>query len=298
MDQYVEQFLNHLAIEKGVSKNTLAAYSTDLKSYLEFLEREKISDLNKIQPQDVTKFIYSLQKNRLSSTSVARKLSCIKSFHKFLHTEEVLSAEPTALLDSPKLTRRLPTTLSKEEVFRLLEMPDLTHKLGLRDRALLEFMYATGVRISELINLKTKDIYLKTGFARVFGKGSKERLVPIGRVCLKYLQKYLNESRPALAKSFSEDILFLNHHGRKFSRMGIWKILKSYAETARIKKDLHPHTLRHSFATHLLEGGAELRAVQELLGHADISTTQIYTQVDRKYIKEVHSKFHPREKKI
>ncbi|MDZ7260898.1 MAG: tyrosine recombinase XerD, partial [candidate division KSB1 bacterium] len=233
----------------------------------------------------------------LAPSSMARNLSAIRMFHRFLMGENITYRDPTETILLPKLSKRLPTVLDIWEVEKLLEQPDVSQPLGLRDRALLEFLYATGVRASELISLKQSQLFFPQGFVRVFGKGAKERMVPIGEQAIFYVQHYQNTTRMVLAqRGLSTDVLFLNRRGQPLSRMGLWKILRFYVLKAGIAKSVSPHTLRHSFATHLLEGGADLRAVQEMLGHADISTTQIYTHLDREYLKEVHRRFHPREK--
>jgi integrase/recombinase XerD len=231
----------------------------------------------------------------LSSTTSARYFSSIKGFFNYLHINKYIQENPVERLSSPKLSKNLPVVLTVEEIDAIINLPDTNTKLGLRDKALLELLYACGTRVTEIINLKISDLFLKEEIIRVFGKGSKERIVPIGSSAIHWVEEYLLKSRPLLEKKLkSENIVFLNNRGMKLSRMGVWKIINRYTIQSGVKREVHPHTFRHSFATHLLEGGADLRAVQEMLGHADISTTQIYTHIDRDYIKQVHKEFHPR----
>jgi integrase/recombinase XerD len=261
---------------------------------MNFLESSGFNALSKIQRSDITNFMV-FQKNRgLSVNSVARALAAIKSFHRFLVRERVLKIDPTSLVDSPRLWKKIPETLSLNEVVALLDQPNVRDKQGMRDKALLETLYATGMRISEVANLKVSNVNLEVGFARCIGKGNKERVVPLGKKAIEGLRKYLDVSRPKFLGSNESDFVFLSRLGKKISRQSLWKIIKRYAREARIKKPIWPHTLRHSFATHLLERGADLRAVQEMLGHANISTTQIYTHIDKDRLKTIHRKFHPR----
>ena len=296
MEKFIEKFLNHLSLERGLSANTIKSYEVDLKRYCKLLKSIKISSWEKVGINNVTKFIHTLQNLGLSSTSISRNLSAIKSFHKFLLMENYTQTNPAEPVESPKLWRKLPVVLDQHEMERILDQPAVTSFLGIRDKAILEFMYATGVRISELINLKRSNLLFEVGFVRIWGKGEKERVIPVGEVAIEWVRKYLGEVRSHLKSHNSGDIVFLNVRGGGLSRMGVWKIMKKYVVLAGIKKRVTPHTLRHSFATHLLEGGADLRAVQEMLGHADISTTQIYTHLDREYLKEVLKEYHPREK--
>jgi integrase/recombinase XerD len=302
MEKFLNDFLNHLSLEAGLSPNTVESYKIDLKRYIRFLGDEKVSSLEEIKEDHITKLIGQLSRMGLKATSIARNLAAIKSFHKFLVREGYTESDPAGALESPKLWRKLPVVLDQHEMERLLDqsMENAYSKKGkplhLRDKAILEFLYATGVRISELIGVKRKNLLLEVGLVRVIGKGQKERVVPIGEKAIKSVEEYQSDLRPRLANQDSQDVLFLNRRGGRFSRMGVWKILRKYVNRAGIKKKVSPHTIRHSFATHLLEGGADLRAVQEMLGHADISTTQIYTHLDREYLKEVHKTFHPREK--
>ena len=298
MKKLLEQFLNYISIELGLSANTVLAYKCDLQRYIKFLQDNNASSADQITEQHVTDSIVFLSKKRLKVNTIARNMSSIRKFHKFLVAEGHCFFNPAHVLETPgfRFFRKLPMVLHIEEMKKLLKQPPKDDVLGLRDRAMLEFLYATGVRISELINTKRKDIIPEVELVRVIGKRQKERIIPIGKKSLKWVKKYLQEARPSLAKQNSEDFLFLNRRGRYFSRMGLWKILKKYVMQAGIKKKVSPHTIRHSFATHLLEGGADLRAVQEMLGHADISTTQIYTHLDREYLKQEHRHYHPRSK--
>ncbi|MEW6684662.1 MAG: site-specific tyrosine recombinase XerD [Candidatus Edwardsbacteria bacterium] len=307
MNNLLTTFLNYLAVERGLAQNSLSAYSQDLKRYLTFLtacfiplpqgwDKEKVVEekLKHIQIHQIRDFLYRLQSVGLSPNTLSRQITSIKLFHRFLVAEGFTTQDPTVNLNSPKLSKRLPEVLDYFEIQQLLAQPETEKVLGLRDEAMLELLYATGLRVSELLSLRVSDLDLKEGFLRCFGKGAKERLVPIGSQAIEVVKKYLSSSRPILTKGQPTEFLFLNARGKKMSRMGFWKILKFYVKQAQIKKRIHPHTLRHSFATHLLEGGADLRSVQEMLGHSDISTTQIYTHIDRQYLKEVHRTFHPR----
>jgi integrase/recombinase XerD len=235
------------------------------------------------------------QKDRgLATNSVARRLAAIKALYKFLVRERILKTDPSSLIESPKLWKKIPETLSANEVDALLSQPNIRDRQGIRDKAILETLYATGMRVSEAVNLKVDNINLDVGFLRCFGKGNKERIIPLGRKSINSLKRYLQDSRPHLLKNKESDFLFLNRFGKKISRQSLWKIIKRYAKEARIKKPIKPHILRHSFATHLLERGADLRSVQEMLGHADISTTQIYTHISKERLKAIHKMFHPR----
>jgi integrase/recombinase XerD len=299
LNRYCEDYLHYLTIEKNSARNTIASYRVDVSRYLNFLVRARIQNLNEVTEEHTRKFVHSLHKLGLSPRSITRTISAIKGFHRFLLGDGITKVDPTALLEVPRLARTLPEVLSREEVDLMLNSPtaslDDKKSLWIRDRSILEVLYATGIRVSELIGLRQSDIFTEEGIVRIIGKGSKERLVPIGRSALQWLECYRREVRPFLVrKGKTSDKLFLNARGGPITRMTIWNLVHNAARTAGVKKDVHPHTMRHSFATHLLEGGADLRAVQEMLGHSDISTTQIYTHVDREYIKEVHRTFHPR----
>jgi integrase/recombinase XerD len=295
MNPFLKEYLTILKLEKNLAGNTTASYKNDITSFLKFLDEYKITDPSEIKSIHINDFFNSLKDTGLASSSAARYFSSLKGFFNFLFMNRYLVINPMEKISSPKLQKNLPAVLSIGEIDEILAQPDTNDKLGLRDRAFLELFYACGLRVSELISMKLSSLYFSEEVIRVFGKGSKERIVPIGSSAIRWIEKYIKESRPRLIKGLkSENYLFLNNRGTKLSRMGIWKIIIKYAEEAGIKKEVHPHTFRHSFATHLLEGGADLRAVQEMLGHADISTTQIYTHVDREYIKQEHKQFHPR----
>jgi integrase/recombinase XerD len=291
---HVQPFLDHLAFERGLSEQTLTAYRHDIVRLAAFLVSRGCTGPASATTTQLRAFVLELKDMGLSASSIARNLSAIRSYFGFLLGENLVVADPSDRLQTPRGWRRLPEVLSVAEIEALLEAPDLAHPLAWRDRAMLEFAYASGVRVSELTGLRLVDLDLESEFATVFGKGSKERLVPIGRRAIGALAIYLRETRPRLERGSGEGRVFLNALGRPLTRMGVWKILRGHVETAGIRKPVSPHTLRHSFATHLLEGGADLMAVQEMLGHADISTTQIYTHVDRRYLAEVHRSFHPR----
>ena len=295
MNIFLKEYLTVLRLEKNLSDNTVASYKNDISSLLKFLEAYNIGDPSEIKLSHLSGFFKELNTAGLNSSSAARYYSSLKGFFKYLFVSNYITENPIEKLASPKLSKNLPSVLSFPEVDAILSKPDVDNKLGLRDKAMLETLYACGVRVSELINIKISDLFFDEEMIRVFGKGSKERLIPIGGSARNWINKYLTGSRPLLEKKAkSGNFLFLNGRGTKISRMGAWKIVDRYVHEAGIEKEVHPHTFRHSFATHLLEGGADLRAVQEMLGHADISTTQIYTHIDREYIKQIHKQFHPR----
>ena len=295
LERQFSKYFDFLKLERQVAQNTLVSYEFDLAGYQDFLDRTGIIRAGQITEEDVSKFIQTLHQRNLAPPTIARMLSAIRGFHRFLLSEEESKDDPTENIDSMKRARNLPGVLSVAEVERILGQPDIKKALGIRDRAILETLYATGMRVSELINLKQSNLLFEEELVLVFGKGSKERLVPIGTSARHWIDRYQKNARPHYAKrGKSFDALFLNSHGTKMSRQSIWNIIHTYALRADITKEVHPHTFRHSFATHLLEGGADLRAVQEMLGHSDISTTQIYTHIDREYLKEVHKTFHPR----
>jgi integrase/recombinase XerD len=295
MNTFLKEYLSVLKLEKNLSENTIQSYRNDISSLLRFLEEYKITDPSEIGYENLIAFFKALKNAGLNSRSAARYYSSLKGFFNYLTVNKYIIANPIEKVSTPKLAKNLPSVLSINEVDSILSRPDTNAILGLRDKAVLETFYACGIRVSELINLKLSDLFLEEEVIRVFGKGSKERIVPIGSSAIEWINQYLKKGRISLEKkSKSGNILFLNNHGTKLSRMGIWKIVDRYVTEAGIQKEVHPHTFRHSFATHLLEGGADLRAVQEMLGHADISTTQIYTHIDREYIKQVHKDFHPR----
>lgn len=295
MESFLKEYLATLKVEKNLSDNTINSYKSDLTSFLDFISQSGIDDLSEVKTTHIASFFKLLKNAGLNETSAARYFSSLKGFFKYLLRNDYITSNPIERISPPKISRKLPEVLNVREINAILDQPDVQDTIGLRDKAILELFYACGTRISELINIRINDLFLNEEVIRVFGKGSKERLIPIGSSAIKWIEEYLQKSRPILAKNFkSENYLFLNQRGTKFSRMGIWKIVSHYSKQAGIEKKVHPHTFRHSFATHLIEGGADLRAVQEMLGHADISTTQIYTHIDRDYIKLVHKKYHPR----
>ncbi|MCF6096708.1 site-specific tyrosine recombinase XerD [Thermovorax subterraneus] len=294
MEEMVRQFLNFISVERGLAPNTIESYYRDLQNYLRFLKSQNITDLKFTSKTTIISYLLLMQKNGKASSSISRACAAIKSFYHFLMRERYIDEDPTINLNTPKLEKKLPRVLTVEEVEKLLEQPDIRDPLGFRDKTMLELLYSTGIRVSELISLTTEDVNLDMGFLRCTGKGSKERIVPIGSFAITYLKEYINNVRRLLVKDKNSDVLFVNHFGKALTRQGFWKIIKKYAKMAGIDKEITPHTLRHSFATHLIENGADLRAVQEMLGHADISTTQIYTHLTKTRIKEVYDKTHPR----
>jgi integrase/recombinase XerD len=293
MDQEIDQFIRHLGVERGLSANTTSAYASDLARFSSFLSASGVSDPAAVQEQHILSFLAEGCPG-LSARSRARYMSSIRSFLTFLVREGRLSRHPMELLESPKFTGRLPAYLTHQEVSGLLSAPDLTTLWGIRDRTMIEVLYACGLRVSELLGLVRDRINLDAGFLIVTGKGNKERIVPLGAEAISYLTLYLTEVRPALDRGKGKNLLFLNRRGTRLSRQYFWRAIKAYAMKAGITKEIGPHTLRHSFATHLLAGGADLRSVQIMLGHADIATTEIYTHVDRTRLKQVHKKYHPR----
>jgi integrase/recombinase XerD len=286
--------VDFLAFERGLSDATVSAYRRDLRKLLSFLEENGLEGPDEITPQDLRDFIFRMREDGLASSSIRRWLSSIRGYFAFLLEEGVLDSDPSERLEAPRSGRALPDVLSVEEVNRILEATDPDDPMHWRDRSILEVLYATGMRVSELVGLKTADVELDEGLCAVFGKGSKERLVPLGGPARRCLRRYLREVRPGLDQGKGDGRVFLNRRGRPLTRATVWNLVKKYAARAGVRRTVSPHTFRHSFATHLLEGGADLAAVQELLGHADISTTQIYTHVDREYLREIHRTFHPR----
>jgi integrase/recombinase XerD len=294
MNNYIEDFIDYLSVERGLSRNTLLAYRRDLNKYFAYLESQGIGQIKQINRNYIANFMYDQKRQELSTNSICRALAAIKTFHKFLVRERLTEEDPTALVDTPKLWKKMPEVLSTQEIEAIIQAARGRRWQAIRDRAILELFYASGMRVSELVNLKIDSINLQLGYVRCIGKGQKERIIPIGRRAQEAVDKYVQEVRGRLAKEALNTTLFLSRLGKKISRQSIWKIIKRYAKEANIKKEIKPHTLRHSFATHLLEHGADLRSVQEMLGHADISTTQIYTHVDKERLKTIHKEFHPR----
>lgn len=292
---YKKGFLVHLQLEKSLSMNTIQAYGLDLEKLIQFIEiKGEKKGPDQITLQDLQEYIKWIAELGMSERSQARIISGIKSFYKYCLQEEIIKKDPTELLSSPKLKRALPDTLTFEEIESIILQIDLSKPEGMRNKAMLETLYSCGMRVSEIINLKKSNLYLDVGFVRVIGKGDKERLIPIGAAAVKYLQIYLQEVRVhvEIAKG-AEDVVFLNRRGNKLSRVMVFYIIKELAQKANVQKNISPHTFRHSFATHLVEGGADLRAVQEMLGHESITTTEIYTHLDRNFLRETLKKFHP-----
>jgi integrase/recombinase XerD len=293
-DQLLDRFYNYLSVERRLAANTLESYGRDLKLYLEFLESKNKTSIEKNSRLDLLSFLNQEKKRGLSSRSRARMLSCIKTFYKFLVQDGFLQYNPFQDVETPRLEKKLPSVLTIDEVEHLINAPDSDTLLGLRDRAFIELLYATGLRVSELISLPAHNVNLEAGYIVVMGKGSKERVIPVGEEALKWIKCYCADGRGRILSGRSSKYLFVTRSGTKMTRQGFWKIIKKYCLQKGIIKKISPHTLRHSFASHLLEGGADLRSVQNMLGHEDISTTQIYTHVTKDRLKSVHTKYHPR----
>lgn len=292
-----ENYIHYLSIEKGLANNSIEAYLRDISRFFMFINDELKMDVNQIESiskEHLLKYFKQINIEGLSKRTQARYIASLKSYFRFLIREAVIKKDPTDIIDTPKKDKKLPDYLSIDEIERLLQSIDVTTTLGYRDRTMLEITYGAGLRVSELLSLKTEDINLELGFIRCYGKGNKERIIPIGEIALDFLNIYLANIRPKIQKNIKTKELFLNSRGKSMSRQGFFKILLNYGNKAGIKKHLSPHTLRHSFATHLLENGADLRSVQEMLGHSDISTTEIYTHLSMKQIKKVYDKTHPR----
>lgn len=294
MKELIDTFLNYLSVERGLANNTIISYREDLNTYLDFIEKSNIDVLSKISKNNITNFMFNQKEKGIAVNSIARRLAAIRMFHRFLTRERILKDDPSTLIDSPKLWKKIPETLSLNEVEALIAQPDVRSAQGLRDRAILETLYATGMRVSEAVNLRKDNVNLDIGFLRCIGKGNKERVIPLGKKAIASINKYLETARGKLLNGKESEFLFVSRVGKNISRQSFWKILKKYAKLARIKKPIKPHILRHSFATHLLEHGADLRSVQEMLGHSNISTTQIYTHINKDRLKNIHRQFHPR----
>ena len=294
MEDLVKNFIFYLSVEKGLAQNTLDSYQRDLKKFTQYLKQHNIADVEAIARRIVSNYLYEQKELGLSSSTISRNIASIRSFFQFLLREQKIKDNPCSDLESPKMEKKLPHIISSQDIEVLLNQPQVGEKIGSRDKAMLELLYATGIRVSELVSLNIGDINIKMGFLQCNGKGGKERMIPLGSMAIKSVQDYLRSSRPIILKKNENKALFVNQHGKRLTRQGFWKILKKYSQKAGITDDITPHTLRHSFATHLLENGADLRSVQEMLGHADISTTQIYTQINRRKIKEIYNQTHPR----
>lgn len=293
LNSFVKDFLFYLSVERGLAKNTIDSYRRDLAKYLTFLSKQHLGDLKKVQTKDLTQFLIHERNGGSEASTIARALVAVKMLHRYLTREKILERDVTAPLDSPRLWKRLPVFLNHPEMDKILSKPNGRTFVGCRDRAILELFYSTGLRVSELVNLRLEGLNFEGGFLRCTGKGSKERLVPIGSVAKEAIERYLERVKEIRTKSGSP-FAFLGRKKSPLTRMTAWNIIRRYSKQAKISKKISPHTFRHSFATHLLEGGADLRVVQELLGHADISTTQIYTHVSQDRLKAVHRQFHPR----
>jgi len=290
-DDLIQGYYTYLSVEKGLARNTLESYGRDMRKYARFMRRKGPDDVTQA---DVFAFLASLSAEGMATPSIARHLSAIRGFHKYLLTDGLAQSDPTINIDTPRGWKRLPKTLNKEGVDELLSQPDTSTARGLRDKAMLELLYATGLRVSELVGLRLRDINLERGFLIVIGKGSKERAVPLGESAAFAVKSYLSGARAALLNSGESDFLFISSKRRRITRQMFWNRIKYYARKAGIAISISPHTLRHSFATHLLDNDADLRAVQAMLGHADIATTQIYTHVSRERLRKIHEKYHPR----
>lgn len=293
MDKELKLFVQYLTVEQGFSVNTIAAYQTDIKKLIAYAKNNDITEAGKVTYELLKNFMFEERKIGLSPATSARRLASLKAFFVFLVDEGYVEKNPAEILSASKKAQHLPKILSIQEIELLLEQPDLTTAEGLRDRAMMEMLYATGMRVSELTGLNCEHVNIKTNYVICYGKRAKERLIPVGDIALNFIGKYL-EVRPTLAKERAEPALFLNKQANRMTRQGFWFVLKKYAKQAMINKELTPHTLRHSFATHLLENGADLRVVQEMLGHVDISTTQIYTHLTKKHLRDIYDKTHPR----
>jgi integrase/recombinase XerD len=294
MEQLLDQFLHYLIVEKGLSKNTIEAYSHGLTRFLNHLRGKGVQEIRDIDKFHVRGFLLALKKKNLATKSIVRNLVAIRTFFRFLIEEGILETNPVEELESPKVAKTLPEILTLKEIEQILEQPNLQTPLGIRDRAMLEMLYATGMRVSELTHLPTHQVNLEGGYVLLYGKGSKERIVPLGSEAMKWVTQYLKTAREILAKGKESPSLFINRSGKGISRQGVWKNLKDYGRRACLRKRITPHLLRHSFASHLLERGADLRSVQMMLGHVDISTTQIYTHVTGERLKKIHQRYHPR----
>lgn len=293
MKGLIEEFINYLSVERGLAHNTLLAYRRDLTEYTRFLAAAGIPSAEKVERRHITDYMYNQKSRQLSAKTIGRHLAAIKMFHRFLVRERLAKEDPTTLIETPKVWKRVPDVLSSAEMEMMIKAAEGRRRHRIRDQAILEVLYATGMRVSELINLKLENVNLEGGYIRCTGKGNKERIVPLGRKAREAIVRYL-KARGKFLKFHMTSVLFLSQRGQRISRQCLWKMIRDYAQKAGIRKTVKPHTIRHSFATHLLEHGADLRSVQEMLGHSDISTTQIYTHVDRERLKRIHKEYHPR----
>ncbi len=294
MKDFLQEFLNHLFVERGLAKNTLMAYQRDLTQYIEYLLKIGVSDPDAITRETITGYMQKQKTQGLAAGSICRSLAAIRMFHRFMARERIAKEDPTHLLETPKMWKRIPDVLTINEITSMIDAAQGRSGQEIRDRAILELLYASGMRVSELADLKSENVNTEVGYVRCIGKGQKERIIPIGKQSCAAVKRYLEKVRGKVVKTAAVSSLFISRLGKRISRQSIWKIIKLYAKKAKIKKVIKTHTLRHSFATHLLENGADLRSVQEMLGHSDISTTQIYTHVDRERLRSIHKQFHPR----
>ncbi|MBO2534694.1 site-specific tyrosine recombinase XerD [Rummeliibacillus suwonensis] len=296
MADAIEEYIHFLRVERQLSENTLQSYERDIKDYTQnIFETQQLETFDQVERFHILQHLQALKNKGISARTISRHISSIRSFHQFLLREKRCNNDPTVHIDMPKIEQKLPKVLSIEEIDRLIATPNISKPQGVRDRAMLELLYATGMRVSECISLNLEDIHLTMGFVRVFGKGGKERIIPLGSSAIEACTNYLNTARFQLENpKLRTEALFINQRGKRLTRQGCWKLMKGYAQKAGIEKELTPHILRHSFATHLIENGADLRAVQEMLGHADIATTQIYTHISKTRLSEVYKQFHPR----
>ncbi len=294
INEWIDDFLAYLKVERRLASNTVTSYSRDLVKFADFLEENGIRGPDRVEPSHISGFLSALREDGLKERSVARALASLRSFYRYLVDEEAVRANPLTLVHAPRQGAPLPKVMSVEEVERLLEAPDITKNRGIRDKAMLELLYAGGLRVSELVGLAVGDLKLDEGYVRVRGKGGRERVVPVGEVAVEWMNKYLSDVRPGMSEGYRNRYLFPGRKGKAMTRQGFWKIIKKYALGTGVKADITPHTLRHSFATHMLANGAELRAVQAMLGHSDISTTQIYTHLETPRLKRVIRDYHPR----
>ncbi|CAM2755788.1 site-specific tyrosine recombinase XerD [Fructilactobacillus fructivorans] len=294
MNDQVEDYLHYLLVERGLSDNTIKSYRQDLKEFCTGMKEKHVNSFKDVDQYEILNYMEMMKQKGKSRNTIIRFVSTLRKFFQYLMEFKIIKQNPMNKIDTPKKGKHLPDVLSVDEVDRLLKMPDTNNKYGIRDRTILEVLYATGLRVSELINLKLSDLHLEMNLIQTIGKGDKERIVPIGKVAQNWLSKYLNGSRLKLLKHRTSPYVFLNAHGGRISRQSVWEKIKRYVSLAGIKKNVTPHTLRHSFATHILENGADLRTVQELLGHSDISTTQIYTHISHERLSQVYDKYHPR----
>lgn len=298
MKQHVLNFIQYLSVEKRLASNTLESYERDLSKYMDYLKLSGVQSIEQSNKTHIHQYVHQLRQHGRATASVSRSMVSLRALYQYLYRERLISSDPTMGLETPKSEKKLPNVMTIDEVETLLESPDTSVPSGVRDKAMLELLYATGIRVSELIELDVSHIHLELGFVRCPGKGAKERVIPLGRIAVQWLDTYIGQMRQPLIKTTEpEPALFLNHMGTRLTRQGFWKILKKAAKSAGVREEVTPHTLRHSFAAHLLENGADLRAVQEMLGHADISTTLMYAQVSKVRMKDIYDAAHPRARK-